>query len=108
MTPEQERHLQGIKDEFIRLVDEKYRRGSAEHGGTLMEKSGAWLLDEAISEALDIVVYLLTKRKLLEGNVALEPRVTAAQSLCIRCSRAGECPIYPTCDPVLECKEFVA
>lgn len=58
MTPEQENHLQSIKDEFVSLVDAKYRKGQAEHGGDLMEKDG--ILDMAIEEAIDLVVYLLT------------------------------------------------
>lgn len=58
MNEQQEKHLQTIKDQFNELVDSKYRRGQASHGGDLWAKSG--LLDMAIEEAIDQVTYLLT------------------------------------------------
>src|SRR3990167_4934944 len=58
MTPEQEKHLQKIKDQFNELVDSKYRKGQEAHGGDLWAKSG--LLDMAIEEAIDQVTYLIT------------------------------------------------
>lgn len=67
MTPAQEEHLARIKNAFDNLADAKYRKGQAEHGGDLFEKSALELIDMAIDEAIDQVVYLLTARdKLLE------------------------------------------
>lgn len=66
MTPTQERHLQAIKEEFTKLVDTKYRKGQAEHGGDLFTKSLMNLLNAAIEEAIDQVVYLLTIKQNLE------------------------------------------
>lgn len=65
MTPEQEQHLQGIQEDFCELVDAKYRKGQAEHGGNLLNKLPAEVLDMAIEEAIDQVVYLLTLREIL-------------------------------------------
>ncbi len=67
MTPEQEYHLDSIKHDFFVLVDKKYRAGQAEHGGDLTDLSAMKLLDSAIDEAIDQVVYLFTlKDKLTE------------------------------------------
>ena len=67
MTNEQEKHLVFIKEEFDRLVDPKYRKGQVEHGGDLWEKDLELLVDAALDEAVDQVVYLTTLRaKLLK------------------------------------------
>lgn len=67
MTPEQEQHLYDIKELFVGMVDKKYRRGQAEHGGDLFAKNEIDLLDMAIEETIDQFVYLITARnKLLE------------------------------------------
>lgn len=63
MTEAQERHLHEIKTEFVRLVDSKYRKGQAEHGGDLFKLSDLKLIECAIDEAIDQVVYLLTLRQ---------------------------------------------
>lgn len=65
MTPEQEEHLARIKNEFDNLVDDKYRKGQAEHGGNLTDVEIPKLVQFALDEAIDQVVYLLTiKNKL--------------------------------------------
>ena len=61
MGLEQELHLQRIKDQFLQFVDIKYSRGQAEHGGQLWLNPS--LLDNAIDEAIDQVVYLLTLKE---------------------------------------------
>jgi len=63
MTTEQEAHLYRIKTEFNKQCDAKYRKGQAEHGGDLFRKSLIGLLDSAIDEAIDQVVYLLTLKE---------------------------------------------
>lgn len=60
MTEQQEMHLKRIKDEFVELVDAKYRAGQAEHSGDLWKMSMESLIDCALDEAIDQVVYLLT------------------------------------------------
>jgi hypothetical protein len=67
ITPEQETHLLNIKREFYRLVDDKYRKGVKEHGGNLWKVKTSKILDYAIDEAIDQVVYLLTMKQQLNG-----------------------------------------
>ena len=67
MTNEQENHLADIKATFEALVDLKYRKGQAEHGGDLMDMEILKLVDCALDEAIDQVVYLTTlKNRLME------------------------------------------
>ena len=58
MTPEQEAHLARVLSRVNSGISEKYRAGQAEHGGNLWDKSG--LLEEALKEAIDQVIYLTT------------------------------------------------
>jgi len=66
MTPQQEQHLQKIKEEFCRLYDVKYRAGQKEHGGNLWDKANK--IDLAIEEALDLVGYLLTLKQQIKEH----------------------------------------
>lgn len=68
MTKEQEAHLLKIKQTFDKEVDKKYREGQKEHGGNLYEMLPEKLLDNAIDEALDLVVYLVTLRESIIVN----------------------------------------
>jgi len=63
MTDQQEQHLANITEDFKRLASEKYRAGQKEHGGNLWRKKG--LIDMAIDEAIDQIVYLMT----LKGQI---------------------------------------
>ena len=66
MTDSQEQNLKIIKLKFAALVEKKYRMGDQEHGGNLLDEPELTLLDSAIDEAIDQVVYLITlRRKLL-------------------------------------------
>ena len=65
MNPMQEAHLGRVKTEFAALVDAKYRAGAAEHSGELLSLSDLEILDLAIEEAIDQVVYLLSLREKL-------------------------------------------
>jgi hypothetical protein len=69
MEEQQEAHLARIKTEFAALVDTKYRKGQVEHGGDLFRKSTADLLNFAIDEAVDQVVYLLTLRERMQTQL---------------------------------------
>jgi hypothetical protein len=68
MTPEQEAHLKRIKTNFTKIVDEKYRMGQKEHGGDLMHNNALTIIDMAISEAVDQIVYLETVREVIIGE----------------------------------------
>ncbi len=63
MNRDREKHLQSIKDEFVKRLDKKYRRGQAQHGKKVEDRD---CLEEAMSEILDLSVYILcelNKRK---------------------------------------------
>jgi hypothetical protein len=47
------------------MATAKYEKGQREHGGNLWQKDG--LLDEAINEAIDQVVCLITLKQQLEA-----------------------------------------
>jgi len=68
MTNEQEAHLKRIKANFSAKVDKKYRIGQEEHGGDLVHSSAISILDNAINEAIDLVVYLESLREILVGK----------------------------------------
>ena len=70
MTPEQEQHLENIAEEAVRLIRRKYERGTGEHGGNLWKKKH--IIDFAIDEATDQIIYLLTlKAQLKEKGIEL-------------------------------------
>ena len=62
MTPSE--HANCIAKDAAKRILIKYRVGQREHGGQLWTKPG--LLDMAIDEAIDQVVYLLTLKQQLE------------------------------------------
>ena len=74
MTDAQEKHLARVKDSFCALVDAKYRRGAEEHsqeyGGELLSMPSLRILDHAIEEAIDQVVYLLSLREKMHREAA--------------------------------------
>lgn len=71
VTPEQENHLAEIKNSFETLVDIKYRKGQEEHGGDLFKKGILDLVEDALNEAIDQFVYLITIRnKILDDRNA--------------------------------------
>jgi hypothetical protein len=65
VTRAQEAHLARVKKKFVLLVDAKYRAGAAEHGGELLALPDLIILDFAIDEAIDQIVYLLSLRERL-------------------------------------------
>jgi len=65
MTQEQETHLEYIKQKTLQLLDAKYRKGQAEHGGNLWDID---LLDNAIDEAIDMITYLLALKEKLSNR----------------------------------------
>jgi hypothetical protein len=61
MKKPQQAHLNRIRKQFDGLVTRKYKKGQREHGGDMWLKKG--MLDEAINEVVDLVVYLLTLKE---------------------------------------------
>mgnify|MGYP003403735149 CR=1 FL=1 len=68
MSEGQEAHLQSIKQTFNDLVEPKFRKGAEEHATILHEQPASLLLDFAIEEAIDQVVYLLTLKQRLNAS----------------------------------------
>lgn len=62
MTEEQEAHLAHIQAVFKEYCASKYTSGAAEHGGSLYNMSAIDLVNNALMEAIDQVVYLVTLR----------------------------------------------
>lgn len=70
MTDEQEGHAHFVAAQFEEAMLKKYEAGQKEHGGNLWNKTG--LIDMAIDEAIDQVVYLITlKQQIEESGVEL-------------------------------------
>lgn len=70
MDAAHEAHLKRILDQFNADLSAKYAAGQREHGGNLWQKGG--MINHAIEEAIDMVVYLYTlKEQMEEGDRAL-------------------------------------
>lgn len=67
MTNQQEAHLSSLIEETAARMDDKYRKGAAEHGGNLWDLSIEKLVDNAIEEAVDQLTYLLAVRHKLRA-----------------------------------------
>jgi hypothetical protein len=61
--------LQRILNNVNRDLAEKYEAGQREHGGNIWEKPG--MLEHAIEEAIDMVVYLYTLREQRDNGMKL-------------------------------------
>lgn len=68
LSPSQLDHLLRVVKESSRRIEDKYAAGAKEHGGVLLDLSSSALLDAAIDEAVDQIVYLLTLREKLSEN----------------------------------------
>ncbi len=65
MTPKQSEHLKEVLIVAHALIAAKYTKGAKEHEGDLLSMSAAQLVEEAIGEATDLMVYLITLRSKL-------------------------------------------
>ena len=72
VTDAQAEHIVSIASQFGAEMTRKYADGVHVHGGNLWERSEEYLLTEAIKEALDQVVYLLTLRQKMAERKSLE------------------------------------
>ena len=68
MTEEQNKHVQTIASEFASLMSSKYEKGVKEHGGNLWEVGIHDMVDMALDEAIDQVVYLMTLKEQVHGK----------------------------------------
>jgi hypothetical protein len=66
MTPSQEAHLARMKEAFLVLMDDKYRKGCAEHKGTLLDMPSLQRLKEVRAELLDAFTYIQTEIEKME------------------------------------------
>jgi hypothetical protein len=73
MTPEQEAHLQRVKDWICDLIDKKYRAGQKEHGGDLWKKPG--LFGMIIEEIVDLAVYVETQQEQIDNPSIVNPNL---------------------------------
>jgi len=69
MTPRE--HAKEIARVAAKLIITKYNAGQIENGGKLWTKPG--LIDMAIEEAIDQVIYLLTLKEQLEHPEMVNP-----------------------------------
>lgn len=72
MDAEHKAHLKRILDNFNADLSAKYEAGQQEHGGNLWEKAG--MLEQAIAEAIDMVVYLYTLKEQRDSGRRLTGR----------------------------------
>lgn len=75
-----ENHLQKVKAETLRMIDSKYRKGQIEHGGVLPLLTTKQLVNEAIEEAIDQVIYLLTIRDQIAGGTMVMEEISGARA----------------------------
>jgi hypothetical protein len=61
MTKDREAHLKRVQSVFKKRLAKKYRAGAKQHREKLWEKTD--LLDEAIDEVIDLVVYLISEQE---------------------------------------------
>ena len=73
LTQDQTNHIARLGKEFCFAMQQKYVAGAREHKGDLHDLSIDALLNNAIEEAIDQVVYLLTLRENLHANYAPKP-----------------------------------
>jgi len=74
MSPAQEAHLEVLKNHATALLDEKYRKGQAEHGGNLFDLTPKQLALEAIMETIDLFTYQMTLYEKL-SELSTEPEL---------------------------------
>jgi len=73
MTLDQENHLSEVKREFLKAVDEKYRKGQAEHGGDLWKKPG--VLEMLMDECVDFWVYAYVLKQQRDNPDLIDPNL---------------------------------
>ena len=73
LEPEPREHIKRVIREFAAEASEKYVNGQIEHGGYLPSMGVSVILNHAIEEAIDMVVYLYSVREIIRAK-ANDPR----------------------------------
>lgn len=68
MTEEQEQHLKRVQEAVQKRMDEKYRAGAIEHGGSLELMGTLDVLYNAFDETIDQAVYIYTAIEQIESK----------------------------------------
>ncbi len=68
ITSEQQAHILHLQQMCAKMINKKYIAGAKEHGGNIWDMPNEELLDQALDEAIDQVVYLLTLKDNLFGK----------------------------------------
>jgi hypothetical protein len=66
LNDRQQEHMQRLRIEIINRVYIKYVAGAHEHGDNLEDKPTSFLIDAAIDEAVDQLIYLLTLKEKMQ------------------------------------------
>lgn len=104
MTEAHEIHLQGIQAEIIRSLEVKYRKGQAEHGGSLWSKGTIHNWKNSWDEATDLVTYLFTLRQHLTILLNLAKEGMEDDSVAAVSSRENCKIIYNILTGLTNCK----
>lgn len=73
MDQQHQEHLKTILKDFCDLASKKYVAGQKEHGGKLWMKAG--IIDMAIEEAIDQVIYLFTLKWQIENGTIYDDKL---------------------------------
>lgn len=87
MSAARKAHLQRVLKQFNAGARAKYENGQREHGGNLWQKPG--MLEQAIDEAIDLVIYLLTLREQCSGARSATKKTSRGASRSSRKTSAG-------------------
>jgi hypothetical protein len=63
MTEEKEQFMNTLLTQLTIMAEKKFRKGDAEHGSDLENKSILELNEEAMDECIDMMFYLLVQHK---------------------------------------------
>ena len=95
MTEAQRNHASYIATRARTRIFEKYATGQAEHGGNLWDKfTPLRLVEEALNEAYDQVIYLETLHTMLQNSANRGVTVCGDKVTCAICgmpAHAGPC-----------------
>lgn len=80
-------HLQQIKSASEEMLDQKYRRGQAEHGGSLWNMPTGKVIESSLEEATDQLTYLFTLRQQMRIIMELAYEGMKDDSVCALTAR---------------------
>jgi len=86
-TPSHSQHLQQIKLAAGEMLESKYRRGQAEHGGNLWGMPTGKIVESSLEEATDQLTYLFTLRQQMRIIMELAYEGMKDDSVCALTAR---------------------